>query len=102
MGRVANPHDLLMWFKTKEKKQGAQHAANGELALLPPALDSIALDEYVSEHLIAALDILPAHDMTAALHQVPCTANGLCTPHHDVSHMLSTCAYERQKTPQFF
>lgn len=84
MGRVANPHDLLMWFKSKQKTQGPRRAAD-EASLVPPALDSIALDAYVSEHLVAALDILPAQDMTAALHQV-CLNNT-----HDMLLMTSYC-----------
>lgn len=68
VGRVANPHDLLMWFKPKREKGPKKHASDAPI--MPPAPDSIALDEYVREHLLAALDILPAQDMTAALQQV--------------------------------
>lgn len=65
---VANPHDLLMWHKPK--RETGSKKPMGDASVLPPALDNIALDEYVKEHLVAALDILPAQDMTAALHQV--------------------------------
>ncbi|KAF8065921.1 MRE11 [Scenedesmus sp. PABB004] len=82
VGKVANPHDMLLWAKASARRAkdgggaGARDAAEaggaagalGLSSLRPEQLDQARIEDLVAANLTARLDILPPDELALALH----------------------------------
>ncbi|KAL3143519.1 hypothetical protein ABBQ38_002323 [Trebouxia sp. C0009 RCD-2024] len=73
VGKVANPHDILLWHKAPVRKAKAPGEVSEGAALTegirPEALDERQIEDLIAEHLQQHLEILPEQDLANALHE---------------------------------
>lgn len=72
VGKVANPHDILLWHKAPVRKTKAPGEVSENAGLTegirPEALDERQIEDLIAEHLNQHLEILPEQDLANALH----------------------------------
>ncbi|DBA79384.1 TPA: hypothetical protein ACH3X2_000030 [Trebouxia sp. C0005] len=72
VGKVANPHDILLWHKAPVRKAKAPGEVSENASLTdgirPEALDERQIEDLIAEHLQQHLEILPEQDLANALH----------------------------------
>lgn len=72
VGKVANPHDILLWHKAPVRKAKAPGEVSESASLTegirPEALDERQIEDLIAEHLQQHLEILPEQDLANALH----------------------------------
>jgi len=78
VGKVANPHDIVLWQKVavrrREAKNAAAGAGGGAMAgqlgelVRPEALDEARIEDLIADHLAHDMQIIPEQELTIALH----------------------------------
>ncbi|KAK9868394.1 hypothetical protein WJX84_007759 [Apatococcus fuscideae] len=69
VGKVANPHDVLLWQKAAARRVRDGSMVEGpEASARPEAADEKQIEDLIQEHLVQNLEILPEQELAVALH----------------------------------
>ncbi|GAB4820162.1 hypothetical protein N2152v2_007208 [Parachlorella kessleri] len=75
VGKVANPHDMILWQKAAARKQkDAELAEMPRDMVRPEALDEARIEDLIAQHLTHNLEILPENVSLAAWRRELATA----------------------------
>lgn len=69
VGKVANPHDIVLWHKAPTRRPKGAEAGLPGVATRPETLDEARIEDLIAEHLRQNLEILPEVELTGALRE---------------------------------